>query len=133
MEQVIKSAKEIVRPVRCGPVQNALLVIVAIPYSMRFTGRIVPVSVRVSDSRVLTIRNVSDVTAIKYKIMRVIKNRVWRAGTGHGRTGHAISVPEPLAPMGQHVNNKKNTPPMAECFMSILKGVKNGITARRLF
>ena len=58
---------------------------------------------------------------------------VWRAGTGHGRMGHAISVPEPLVLMGQHVNNKKNTPPMAECFMSILKGVKNGITARRLF
>lgn len=107
MEQVIKSAKVIVRPVRCGPVQNALLVIVAILYSMRFMDRIVPVNARVSDSRVLTIRNVSDVTAIKYKIMRVIKNRVWRAGTGHGRMGHAISVPEPLVPMGQHVNNKK--------------------------
>lgn len=37
----------------------------------------------------------------------MIKNRVWRAGTGHGRTGHAVSVPAPLAPMGQHVNNKK--------------------------
>ena len=102
-----KFVKDIVRPVKCGTVQNALLVIVAILYSILFMDRIVPVSVKVSDFHIQSIRHASD--AIKQAIKSLmIKNRVWRAGTGHGRTGHAVSVPEPLVPMEQHVNNKKS-------------------------